>query len=88
MSAGSLQSDLVFQNLVDQEPIRLDVAVAVSAPITSKLVISIFGGKSLPGQELFHDCLDHRKVLASLLHPFDILLKLACLAEPHVSQEA
>ena len=76
------------RQLVDQNPVWFDVTVAMSAQTASKLVISILGGKSFLGEKYIHDGLHLCEAFASFLHPLEILLELAGLAEPHLSQEA
>ena len=88
MRSGSFEPNFIIQNLINQQPIRLDMAVSVTCPIPTELVIAVFLRKGLLCQKQVDDHLDFCKVLASLLQPLDVLLELTGLAEPHLSQEA
>lgn len=39
---GSFQSNLFIENLVDQNPIRFDVAISVASPVSTEFMIAIF----------------------------------------------
>jgi hypothetical protein len=47
MGPCSLEPNFIVKNLVDQNPIRLDMAVPVTCPVPGKLVIAILRGKWL-----------------------------------------
>ena len=88
MSAGSFQKKLIFRRFVDQNPVRLNVAVASPDPIPPKLVNAILGRQRFLCKKKVDDSFYFFEVFASLLHAFDILLKLLCLSEIHSSHEA
>ena len=88
MGSGSLQPNLILKNLVDQNPIWLDMAVSVTFPISTELMIAILRWKCFFCEEEVDDSFQFCEVLTSLLCPIDVLLELICLAEPHLSQEA
>ena len=41
MSSSSFQAKLIFEDLVDQNPVRLNMAVSVPRPFTRQLMITI-----------------------------------------------
>ncbi len=74
---------------VDENPIRLDVAIPASHVIASQRMIQILRGQVMPGD----DQINHRPELAQSLpaffQPFDVLLELARPAEcPHKPRSA
>jgi hypothetical protein len=88
MSSGSFKPNLIFENLVDQNPIWLDVTIPVTCPMPSELMISILWGKWLICEKEVNNGLQFGEVFATLNCPLDVLLELVCLTEPHLSQEA
>jgi hypothetical protein len=88
MRSGSFEPNFIIQNLINQQPIRLDIAVPMTCPIPTERVIAVLLRKGFLCQKQVDDHLDFCKVLASLLQPLDVLLELTGLAEPHLSQEA
>jgi len=88
MGSGSLQTKFVSQNFIDQQPIRLDMAISMFNPIPPKLVILIPQSESLACEEKIHDRFDLGEVFAAFLQTLDILLKLMRLRYPHWSQDA
>ncbi len=66
MGSGSFQPNFIVENLVDQNPIRLDMAVPVTCPNPSKLMIAILWGKRLFCEEEVNDSLQFCEVFASL----------------------
>ena len=85
---GSFEPNFIVKNLVDQNPIRFDMAVPAAPPIPTKLMIAIPPRKWLFREEKVDDSFQFYEVLASLLRPLDVPLELIRLAEPHLSQEA
>jgi len=88
MGPGSFESNFIVENLVDQNPIRLDMAVPVTSPIPTELMIAILRRKWLFCEEEVDNSFQFCEVFTSLLCPLDVLLELIGLAEPHLSQEA
>jgi len=88
MGSGSFKPNFIFENLVDQNPIRLDVAIPVTCPIPSEWMIAILWWKWLLCEKEVNNSFQFGEVFASLQCPLDVLLELICLAEPHLSQEA
>ena len=85
---SSFEPNFIVKDLVDQNPIRLDMAVPVTSPISTELMIAILRRKWLFCDEDVDNSFQFCEVLTSLLCPLDVLLELICLAEPHLSQEA
>ncbi len=67
MVADSFKPNFIVENLVDQNPIRLDVAIPVTRPIPSKLMITILWGKWFFFYEEVNNSLQFGEVFASLL---------------------
>ena len=82
------QKKFIAHRFVDQNPVRLNVAVASPDPIPPKLVIAILWRQRFLCKKKGDDSFYFFEVFASLLHAFDILLKLLCLSEIHSSHEA
>ena len=88
MSAGSFQKKLIFRKFVDQDPIRLDVAVASPDPVSPKFMIAMLGRQRFLRNKHVDDGFYFFEVFAPLPHAFDILLELLGLGEIHSSHEA
>ena len=86
--SGPFQKKFIARWFVDQNPVRLNVAVASPDPIPPKLVIAILWRQWFLSKKKVDDSFYFCEVFASLLHAFDILLKLLCLSENHSSHEA
>jgi len=91
MRAGALETDVrvvLFQR-VDENPIRLDVAVPASRVIASQRVIQILRRQITPCYEQLDHCLELAQRLSSFSQSFDVLLKLAGSAErPHMPRSS
>jgi len=88
VSPCSFQKNLIFRRFVDQNPVRFNVAVASPDPIPPELVVAILWRQCFLCKEVVDNSFYFSEVFASLLHAFDILLKLLCLSEIHSSHEA
>jgi len=88
MSPGPFQKNFICCRFVDQNPVRLNVAVASPDPIPPELVIAVLWRQRFLCKKKVDDGFYFTEVFASLLHAFDILLKLLCLGEIHSSHEA
>lgn len=88
MGSGSFKPNFIFENLEDQNPIWLDVAIPVTCPIPSEWMIAILWGKCLTCEKEVNNSFQFGEVFASLQCPIDVLLELICLTKPHLSQEA
>jgi len=88
VSPCSFQTKLIVESLVDQNPIRLNMAVAMPAPLTSKWVIAIPGMQGGSRKNKIRHSSYFCEVFASFLQSLDVLLKLLGLGEPHLSHEA
>lgn len=86
--SGSFQPQLILQDLVDQNPVWLNVAVTMTAPIAAKLVIAILGRQRCFFEKKVDNSFYFCEIFAPLLQSLDVLLKLAGLGEPHLSHEA
>jgi len=84
----SFQKNLIFHRFVDQNPVRFNVAVASPDPIPPELVVAILWRQCFLCKEEVDNSFYFSEVFASLLHAFDILLKLLCLSEIYSSHEA
>ena len=67
MAPGSFEPNFIVKNLVDQNPIRLNMATPVTYPIPSELMIAILRRKRLFCEEEVNDSLQLCEVFASLL---------------------
>jgi hypothetical protein len=72
VSACSLEDDLIPTQLVDQQPVGLDMALSPSLLLADELVITMERIKLLPRNKGADDHFELLKVLSSLLHPSDI----------------
>ena len=88
MSPGPFQKNFICCRFVDQNPVRLNVAVASSDPIPPELVIAVPGRQWFLCKKKVDDSFYFIEVFASFLHAFDIFFKLLCLSEIHSSHEA
>ena len=88
VSSGPFQKNLIFCRFVDQNPVRLNVAVSSPDPIPPELVIAVLWRQRFLCKKKVDDSFYFNEVFASLLHTFDILLKLLCLSEIYSSHEA
>ena len=86
--SGPFQKKFIARRFVDQNPVRLNVAVASPEPIPPKLVIAILWMQRFLCKKKVDDSFYFFEVFASLLHALDILLKLLCLSENLSSHEA
>jgi hypothetical protein len=67
MGAGTSQNKIVAVNLVEKQPVRLNVAIAVSAPIAGQGMIIEAGRKRLAGNKQAQHVAQLRHVLAPTL---------------------
>jgi hypothetical protein len=88
MSAGAFEPQFVLQDSIDQNPVRLDMAVSVSHPLTREGLILVFSWKRLAGVKKLDQGFELIDPLASSYLPLDVSLELPCLAELHLLQEA
>ncbi len=88
MCAGTFQMQFVRSEAVNQYPVRFEVAVATPNPSAQQWMILIFSKKGFAGDQNLEHGLQLVWIFAPLLLPFNVLLKLRCLAEPHPSQLA
>lgn len=89
--AGAFKADVrtVFRQRVNQNPIRLDVAVAAAGKISAQRMVFVFRRQRLAVNQQFQHGLELRHVLAALVRAFDIFLELAGAAErPHKPKSA
>ena len=47
VGSGALEGDHVLSNVIDQEPVTADVAVAMTLPCSAQLVIAMTFGQAL-----------------------------------------
>jgi hypothetical protein len=64
MRPRSFKNDFVTLELIDQEPVRLDVAFAPVFEIAGELMVSVFYLQILLGGKLCHDRLELFRVFA------------------------
>ncbi len=74
MGSGSFEPNFIVKNLADQNPIRLDMAVPVTSPISTEWMIAILRRKWLLCKEKADNRFQFCEIFASLLCPPDILL--------------
>ena len=51
MGAGSFDQQVIIDNSVDQQPVIIDVAFAVSGPFTPQIVVFVFSWKWFSASE-------------------------------------
>ena len=79
----------VFRQRVNQNPIRLDVAVAAAGKISTQWMILVFRRQRLAVNQQFQHGLKLRHILTALVRAFDIFFELAGAAErPHKPKSA
>ena len=76
MRPGADEMQVGAFHLVDQQPVRLDVAVAVMAPFASQRVIFVAGWQGLALEQQQDDLPQFRHVLAALLRELYIAPEL------------
>jgi len=64
--SGSFKPNFSFENLVDQNPIWLDVAIPVTCPTPSERMIAILLGKWLTREKEVNNSFQFGEVFASL----------------------
>ena len=73
--ASEVKNQLVAVDLIDQKPIRGNVAFPAAALITHKLVVMILGRELFSGSQLFDDRSEKRQVIAAFLDALEVFLE-------------
>jgi hypothetical protein len=67
--------DGLIVQLIDQDPIGLDVAVSKSLPIPSQRVVAMAGLQRMPEPKCFHDVPKSIDVFPTFPHSFQVTFK-------------
>ena len=81
MGSGSLETNMGFNNCVNQNPIRLDMAVPAAGKIAAQWMIFVFRREWLALNQKVENRLEFRQILAALFGAFDVFLELRGSAE-------
>ena len=76
MRAGADQVQIIAVNLVDQQPVGLDVAIAVMVPLAAQRVILVPGQQGLAFDQQQDDLAQRRHILAVLVRALYIAPEL------------
>ncbi len=89
MGSGSFEVEHVVIDAVDEQPVRLDMAVPRTVPRTSQSVITVFRLQRLSCDEAENDVLEFAEILAALFQTFDVPAEMRGLMDRlHWSQLA
>ena len=88
MGARAAQEQFLSGDFVDQQPIRLHMAVPRAVPIARQCMVPALRRQAFLSHEESAHFLELLEVFAPFLLSIDVLLELAGLSEPHESQEA
>ena len=83
MRAGAFKANvrILFCECVNQNPVRLDVAIAAPGKIPAQRMVSIFRRQRFPFDKQVNDFPEFREMFAASIREFHVLLELAGAAE-------
>ena len=76
MGSSPLQMNFFIGGGVDKHPIRFNVRISVSGPIAFERMIFILRRQGMPGEQKLDQYFQFFEVLASLLKPLHVAMKL------------
>ena len=91
MRAGAFKANvgILFCEGINQNPVRLDVAIVAAGKIPTQRMVSIFRRQGFSLDQQVHDCPKFREVFAAFIRELHVLLELAGTAEcPHMPRSA
>jgi hypothetical protein len=87
MRSHALKNQVLTVDFVNEQPIRFDVAVPSSLPISDKFVVAVNGVQRLSGEQRPRDDFEFLGILSTAQAPFYILFKLMRInGDKHVSK--
>ena len=81
MGSGSLETNMGFNNCINQNPIRLDMAVPAAGKIAAQRMVFVFLREWLAFNQKIENRFEFRQVLAAFFGAFDVFLELRGSAE-------
>ena len=81
MGSGSLETNMAFNKRVNQNPIRLDMAVPAAGKIAPQWMVFVFRREWLALNQKVKNRFEFRQILAAFFGAFDVFLELRGSAE-------